>query len=51
MEGIGEPGGHGHHHGGHEGGGKFDMICGLVLTLFAAVLAINELQAGRFRSD
>ncbi len=52
MEGIGEPGGHAHHHHSEEGGGgKFELICGLVLTLFAAVLAIAELQAGNFRSE
>ena len=47
MEGLGEHG----HHASHGEGGRFELICGIVLTVFAAILAITELHAGNYRSE
>jgi len=32
-------------------GKKFDVICGVVIALFAAILAVNDLGAGKFGDD
>lgn len=37
--------------GGEEGGRRFEMLCGLVIALFAAVLAITDLAAGKYGDD
>ena len=32
-------------------GRKFEVICGIVIALFAAILAVNDLGAGKFGDD
>lgn len=32
-------------------GKKFEVICGIVIALFAAILAVNDLGAGKFGDD
>ncbi len=43
MEGIGAPE--------STGQGRFELLCGIVITLFAALLAVTDLGAGRFGDD
>ncbi len=36
---------------GEEQGKRFEMICGVVIALFAAILAVNDLGAGKYGDD